>query len=276
MIEGVTLTATRTGAQVLRPLAELAQRAVEGEACQRVDLARHLGDVDEDLGRHVAGVRPVPAHQRLAADDLELRQRQLRLVVQDEVAVLERIGELGLEVPAGDQLLGLALGVDDGRGLRLPGLEQRDVRALHELLGRAPVRGMHGDADREPHAGMLAAGRDGLRGRAQDLVRGQQRVAFIAQVREHEDELAVAEAREVVAGLHHLRQAVPELVEHPRRVHVARAREQSLELVHVDDQHGDAVELRLARGEPRAHGLEAVGVAADLGRCLERCVHGVN
>ena len=190
--------------------------------------------------------------------------------------MLERIRELGLEVPAGHQFLGLAFGVDDGRGLGFPGLEQRGLRALHELLGRAPVRGMHGDPDREPHRGVLAAGRDRLRRGAQDLVGGEQRVAFVAQIRQHEDELAVAETREVVAGLGHLRQAVTELVEHARCVHVACAREQALELVHVDDQHRDAVQLRLARREPRAHGLEAVGVAAGLGRCLHRGVHGVN
>ena len=67
-------------------------------------------------------------------------------------------------------------------------------------------------------------------------------------------------ARSSRPGRDHLREAVPELVEHACRVHLARAREQALELVHVDDDDRDAVELRLARGEPRVDGLEAVGV----------------
>ncbi len=107
-----------------------------------------------------------------------------------------------------------------------------------------------------------------------DLVRREQRVAFVAEVREHEHELALAEAREVIARLRDLREPVPELVEHAARIDVAGAREQALELVHVHDHHGDAVELRVARGHARANSLEAVRVAARALGCLQRCIHG--
>ena len=62
--------------------------------------------------------------------------------------MLERVRQLGLEVPARRELLFLAIRVDDGRGLRLPGLEQRDLGGLHERFGRSCVAGIHRDADR--------------------------------------------------------------------------------------------------------------------------------
>ena len=108
----------------------------------------------------------------------------------------------------------------------------------------------------------MPARHDGLGAGAQDLVGSEERVAFVPQVGEHEDELAVAEAREVVAGPRYLRDAIPELVEHPSRVHLSGAREQAIELVHVDDEHSDAIELRLARGEPGMDRFQAVGVGA--------------
>ena len=191
--------------------------------------------------------------------------------------MLERARELGLEVPAGRQLLRLAVDVDDGR---LPEVFQASSSAISahcmSCSGVRPCAGYMATPIESRTLACWPPAATRLRRGAQDLVGREQRVAFVAQVREHEDELAVAETREVVAGLRHLREPVPELVEHARRVHVAGAREQPLELVNVDDQHRDAVELRLARSEPRAHGLEAVGVAAGRGGACMRCVHGVN
>ena len=260
MIDGVTLTATLMAPRLFGHSpswrsARWKAKRVSGSICPVISATSM---------KISGGTLPASGRfQRISASHahhLELRQRQLRLVVQDEVAMLERVRELGLEVPAGRELLRLAIRVDDGRGLRFPGLEQRDLGALHERLGRARVRRDTWRCRREAQVRMMAARRDGLGAGAQDLVGGKQRVAFIPQVGEHEDELAVAEARKVVAGPHDLRDAIPELVQHAPGVYLAGARGQALELVHVDDEHGDAVELRLARGEPRMDRLQAVGI----------------
>ena len=109
---------------------------------------------------------------------------------------------------------------------------------------------------------LLPAGRERLGAGTQDLVGGEDRMPLVAQVRQHEGELAVAEAREVIARAQYLGQAVAQFVQHAPGIHMTGARIQALELVHIDHEDRDIVELAFARGDAAADRLEAIRVAA--------------
>ena len=64
---------------------------------QRLDQARLLGERDELVGRDEAALRVLPAQQRLDRSHLAVGQDGLRLVVQRELALLDRAPQLAHE-----------------------------------------------------------------------------------------------------------------------------------------------------------------------------------
>ena len=94
MFAAARLTATRQ-VEPPRQARALAQRAVEHPAGQVGDQAGALGQRHELAGREQAARRVLPAHERLDADHRAGAQRDLRLVVQDELVLVDRAAQLG-------------------------------------------------------------------------------------------------------------------------------------------------------------------------------------
>jgi len=72
------------------PLRAIDQRGAQDGAGQGVNPARRLGQRDELVGRNHAVDRMVPTHQRLGPDDHAVGQADLGLMVDDQLALLDR------------------------------------------------------------------------------------------------------------------------------------------------------------------------------------------
>src|SRR5436190_2395596 len=76
------------------PRVDLLQRRPQDEARQRLDEAGLLGERDELARREQPVLGMLPAHERLDARDRPALQPQLGLVVQDELAAVQRLAQL--------------------------------------------------------------------------------------------------------------------------------------------------------------------------------------
>ena len=129
------------------PLGALAQRGVEHPAREVGDRAGALGERDELVGLQQPVLGVLPAHERLDARHAVALERDLRLVVQDELVALDRAPQLAQEAEPGRRV-GIALGrVGLDAALGALGVVHRDVGALDQRRDVAPVLGREGDAD---------------------------------------------------------------------------------------------------------------------------------
>ena len=71
--------------------------AAQDPVADRRDHARFLGNGDELRRRNQAALRMLPANQRLITDGVALRQVELRLVVDVEIAAFEGDVKFGLD-----------------------------------------------------------------------------------------------------------------------------------------------------------------------------------
>ena len=97
---GETLTATASGQPFRPPGLRLAAGLAQDPGTQRMDEAARLRHRHELAGQHQAALRVVPAHQRLDRGEAAALEVELRLVVQHELAALERPAQLAAR-PAG-------------------------------------------------------------------------------------------------------------------------------------------------------------------------------
>ena len=72
------------------PGARLREGGVQDVAGERADQPGVLGERDELVGKDQAALGVLPAHQGLGADDLAGADADLGLVVQDELAAVQR------------------------------------------------------------------------------------------------------------------------------------------------------------------------------------------
>ena len=131
-----------------RHVAALRQRRVEDVQRQRADQAGVLGQRDELVRRQQPALRVLPAHQRLDAVDVAGREHGLRLVVDDELVLVERAPQLADERQAARVVLVLRLVVDLEQRVLGLGLVHGDVGALHERVDVVAVIRVDADADR--------------------------------------------------------------------------------------------------------------------------------
>ena len=75
------------------PLGRLRESRVDDVAGESVHQARVLGEGDEVVGEDQAALRVAPPHQGLDAGDRPGRERDLRLVVQLELAVVDALAQ---------------------------------------------------------------------------------------------------------------------------------------------------------------------------------------
>src|SRR4029453_5282308 len=80
---------------------DFGERAPEHEAVDLHDEADLFRDLDEALRRNVALLRVMPARQRLHPQDAAIHAGHLGLVMDDELFIADRQGEVGFERMAG-------------------------------------------------------------------------------------------------------------------------------------------------------------------------------
>ena len=112
--------------------ADLLQRAIEHERGQRAREAALLDQRQEVAGAEQPALGVLPAHERLDAAHGARPQLGLRLVVQDELAGLERGAELADEREPLAAVVVAAGEVDLVAGAHALGLVHRDVGALQQ------------------------------------------------------------------------------------------------------------------------------------------------
>ncbi len=130
----VDLHLQRVGARRRRCCARL----LEHVAPERHDQPGVLGERDELERRDAAAARMVPAHQRLDGDRLAGREVHDRLVLDEQLALLQRALELVLEVVAADDRVAHLRGEDGEAALAaLLGLVHGDVGVAQQLVDAA-------------------------------------------------------------------------------------------------------------------------------------------
>ena len=192
------MTATLSCEAVLPPARALREREVEHAQRERAHDRALLGEGQERAGHEEAALGVLPAHERLGGDHGAGPHVDERLVVEHDLAVADGVGQRGhqLQALAGEVVGGLHVGLV--AAARLLRLVHRDVGALHQRLGRRPVRGEVRDADAGVDAQVDVEDVERL---AQRVAEARGDVLGGGGVVEHDGELVAAEAGDV-AGAH--------------------------------------------------------------------------
>ena len=248
-----------------RSAAHLLERAVEDERGQRPRQAALLDEREEVAGAEQAALGVVPAHERLDAAHRAGPQLRLRLVVQDELAGLERGAELADEREPLAAVVVAADHVDLVAGAHALGLVHRDVGALQQAHGVAGVGGEQRDADAGVDVDADAADGEGVLERRAQPQPGGARRRLVARL-EDDRELVAAEARERVVVAQELLQARADLAQHLVAGVVAERVVELLEAVEVDQQQR---QLAVALGRGRDRGVQRVDEVAAVAEAGE-------
>ena len=192
----------------------------------------------------------LPAQQRLGADDAAARQVELRLVVDDELVLVERRAQAILERDApldrGVHVLGVEV---EAVAAALLGVVHRGVGALEQRLGVLRVAREGGDADAAADRGALLAELQRLAERGDELARDGGGVELVAEVGEQHGELVAAEPRGGV-GLAQARGDAPrDAAQQAVADRVAERVVDRLEAVEVDEEHRELLAAAPRRGD---------------------------
>ena len=184
-------------------------------------------------------LRVLPAHERLDPGHAAVLDRDLRLVVQDELVRLERMPQLAEALqPVGR--VGIARRVVDAHARVLAlGLVHRDVRALDERGDVGPVVRAERDADARAELDRDAADDERALERAGEPQRELDGRAAVGQPAQQHRELVAAEPRERVAAPQRAAQPFGDVAQEPVAVVVAERVVDLLEPVEVDQQQAD-------------------------------------
>ncbi len=215
--------------------------------------------------------RLAPAQQRLDADQALGPQRHDRLVVEAELAVLERPPQPSLGSGGGDLVAHRAVEQGAAAGSDLLGLVQRGVSVAEDLVGsRATLLGDgHADVGREAHLGVahLERGLDERQHRLGDAF-GRQRRRHVGT---EQHELVAAVADGAVVGPDRLDQPGRHRDEELIAERGAMGVVDLLETLEVDEQDRDP---SVAASSQLEHLVEAVAQEAPVGQSGEPVVVG--
>ena len=255
------------------PLARLPAGLTQHPAADRDDEAGLLRERDEVERRHEAALGVVPAHERLDRRDPAAGQVDGRLVVDHELVALERLLELGLQLEALERgevhvrleelVAALAAALGDVHG---------HVRVAQQLLGSlAGSAGARGDADARVHEGALPVDLERRAQRLDHAVGHAGRLGGVGHVLEQDRELVAAESRGGVAAAQAVVDALGDRHEQVIAGGVAEAVVDRLEVVHVEEEHGDPARLAHPAGK---RVLDAIREQRTVGKARERVVEG--
>jgi hypothetical protein len=244
---------------------------------QRHDEAVVLGERDELVRRDGAEHRVVPAHEGLDADDPALGEAGHRLVLQAQLTVLQRAGEVARQLrPAPHRVVERTVARRAGEAdAALAGCLRR---AQREVRGPDGTRGVllgHqlGDTDAARHgedgAPSLAAVR--VRGAERPVEQRQQplgqRGRLLGRARDDEGELVTAEPGDEVTVARGRAQPVGHLGEQQVPGLVAGHVVDDLEAVEVDEQHAGRLAGR-GTGAGRLEGGHQPGPVGQSGEVV--------
>src|SRR5216684_1308861 len=259
----------------LLPAPHLPARLAQHPPADGQDEPRLLRQRDELGRREQPATGMLPAHQRLRAGDLAGRQRHHRLVVETELAALQRAAQVGLEL---EQLHRAVVhgGVElyaASAALRLGAIEG-GVCVAQEILGPGVECVAVGDADAHAAEHLLATEHERGAQRVLKTVGHLERIVARLHVLEQDGELVAAQTRHGVARPQTVGQPPPHLGQQLVAARVPEAVVDDLEAIHVEEEDGEAVLVpALLQREPvgeAIHEERAVGQAGE--RVVERVV----
>ena len=259
------------------PTRSLATRLVEHVSTERKNEAGLLGKADEVAGQHETPLRVLPAKESLDTDDVARAERDDGLVVDDELVGDDGALEIRLERKPLQHVLvhrRLVHGVPPLPLALRP--VHREIRASHDLVRRLRPS-VEGDPDARLRGHVGALDDERLGHRREDPVRHGHGALGRRDVLDHHGELVAAEPRTRVLGSN--RRAKPLRDDHEKLVAdtVSEAVVHRLEVVQVDEEHGEEVltprssldGVRDSLGEERA-----VGETRE--RIVERLIRELN
>ena len=205
-----------------------------------------------------------PADQRFEADEFARRQVEQRLIIQRELALLQRPDHVHFQVPALDRILHHAAFVAlDAVAAVLLGLVEGKVRLTHDQVRVVHVVG-RGEADAAADADAVLVGREGALEAFDHAAR--QRIAVFVIARQ-DRQLVAAEAEDQIVRIAAGPQPVRDLDEQRVADRMAERVVHRLEAIEVDHHDGG----RLGRIEAR---LQLVLEAAAVRQSGQRVVIG--
>jgi hypothetical protein len=236
------------------------------------DRAGVLGQADELRRTEPAPRGMLPAHERLDAGDAATVELDDRLVVDLELAGLDRRRQVGTELEAVDRAaMELLLEDADRTDAALLRAVHRDVGVAQQVVDRSGAgveRHADGGRDREAAPVEVEVGAQHVGDALGDGERG----ALVRDVAEQHGELVAAQARGDVVGAQHAGDAGGDVAQQGVARGVAEAVVDDLEVVEVEEQHRDVL-IVLAGGGKRA--LQPLLEQRAIGEAGERVVEGL-
>ena len=254
------------------PAPGLLARLEQDHAAQRQDHSGLLGEWDELVGEHEAAFRMPPAKQCLDPGDLTRLERDDRLVVELELLSGVRTLQVGLECKPLEHAL-----VHGGLVDRVPRLPLV-LRAVHGEIGAAQdlARRLTSRAERDADARLnhhlRAEHRNRLGHRGQHAARDGHCIVRPGQVLDHDGELVPAEPRTRVLGA----KAALEPARHHRQKLVAGRMAEAvvhrLEVVEVEEEHGEKVLPTSSSAEGMGHTVTEESSVREPGKGVVECL----
>ena len=239
---------------------------------ERPDQAVGLGGRDELTGQHQPALGMVPADQRLDTGEAPGRELELRLVVQHELAPLQRLAQLALEPPARLRLL-VHRRLEQAKAvaaLRL-GAVEGEVGVLEQRVRVLPVLREQGDADAGGDMHLVAVELERGGERAQDLGRQGRGVGGLRELGLHQRELVAAEPGQGVAGADRARDPAGHRAQQLVADRMAERVVDLLEAVEIEEEDRGHATFAAGMGQGLAEPVEQQGAVRQAG---QRVVQG--
>ena len=222
------------------------------------------------LGGRTPALRMVPPDERLEAEHLPGFEVDQRLVLEEELGSSQRQPELALEPMA---VLGVRLdaraGELDGSGSTHLGDVHGGVGLAQELALLVAILGAQGDADAGGDVKHVVVDDQRSGQLVEHLRRHERGVLGLGDLRQDHDELVATETSQCVLAPQTARQPAGHVDEHLVSHIVAEAVVDDLEIVEVEEQHG---QRGGAAPGPNQRLLHAVGEEKSVGEPGQRVV----
>ena len=227
----------------------LRERGVEHLVREDLDQPGVLGQRHERLRTEEPELRMVPAHEGLDSVRSAVLQRQLGLVVDDELAAVDALSQLAGEHQAVDAVLVVGGGVELVQRAPLLCAVERDVGVPDHIVRMQALHRSRRDPDARAHLERDAADLEVRSEGGGDPFRRALQGLAVGPTGPNEGELVTAETREQLVRLEHGFEPGGDLLEQRVPVVVAERVVDGAEIVEVDEEDSDG-RLRVAGIRP--------------------------
>ena len=267
----VSVSGCPFGTQML-PAHGLAARLAHHPSAERHDEPRLFGERNERERREHSARGMVPAHERLDAGDLARVQEHDRLIAKNELLALDRVAQIGLELEPLHRFGVHARFV--AAVLPLPAL-LRDVHrhvGVAQQIARRVIRVRDGDADARGREHFLPLEMEGVLHELEHALDHSHGRIVVRRILDEDRELVAAEARDRVGrahrGLHALRRVDQQHV----ALRVAERVVDGLEVVEIEEDHGDRARVPAREHERVRHAIEKERAIRQPGERVVKCL----